>query len=158
MAVAASPLLCNAGPILPDSNLEPGRPQGLHIPAVKPGGDKDDSKDKSDGLHDHDRPGHSHGTEDSDRGLKGHHGLPNEDHGRYSNHPWHDRSHCGDGPVHIHLGDHDGADPVPESASTAMLLGGTLIALLALARNQKPKAAQNLLPFPLGIKVLSTAP
>jgi len=140
MAVAASPLLCNAGPISPDSNLEPGRPQGLHIPAVKPGEDKDDSKEKSDGLHDHDRPGHSHGNDDSDRGLKGHHGPPNDDHGRYSHHPWHDRSHCGDGPVQTHLGDRDGA-PVPESASTAMLLGGSLIALLALGRTQHAKSA-----------------
>ena len=147
MALAASPLLCNAGPILSDSSLESGQGQslGLNFLSVTSVGYKDDSKDKSDGLHDYDRPGHSHdsGTDHSDRGLKGPHGPPNEDHGRYSDLPGHDRWHGGDGPVQTHLGDRDGA-PVPESTSTAMLLGATLIALLAFARTQKPKAARTL--------------
>jgi len=146
LALAATPLLCNAGPILSVSILEPGHPLGLNFLSVTSGGDKDDSKDKSDGLHEFGRPGHSHDfeTDHSDRGLKGPHGPPNEDHGRYSDHPWHDRWHGGDGPVQSHSGDRDGAS-VPESASTAMLLGATLLALLAFARTQHAKSAQKIL-------------
>jgi hypothetical protein len=140
----AGPMICNAGPILVDRNGEQASPQGLHSLGLKIGGDKDkdDSNEKLGLLHRHDRPVHfGFGTHSPERGWKDHDSGSQENHpGRYSDRDRDQRPHCGDGPVQNHLGDHDGA-AVPDAVSTALLLTGTLVGLLALARTTQAISA-----------------
>ena len=130
LAVFATPLLSNAGPVSIDCNSEQGAPQGLQLPGLNNDGDKDDQRGFG-WSHDHWRPSHDIWTDFSDRWSNGHHNKPDDDHDRYSN------RHCPSRPPGGYLDNRDGTDPVPESASTAMLLGGTFIGLLAFARSRQ---------------------
>jgi hypothetical protein len=142
MAVAASPLLCKAGPITVDSNSEQGAPPGLHSLGLKIGDDKDDSDDKSGSSHDHHRPWHfqDFGDGGPDRGWKDDDGGHHDNHGKDSDRGCHHRPPWCD-PNQPNPGNHDGTKPVPESGSTAMLLGATLVGFLALGRARQAAPA-----------------
>jgi len=137
VAVTVSPLLCNAGPISVGNDSE-GFPPGLHGLGLKIGGDKDDSKDNSKGPHDHDRPGHSHDSDNNGHGRgKGNDDGNKNGNGGSSDRPCQHRPPWSNGPT-THLGDSNGGAPVPESTSTAALLGATLVALGILAKTRQP--------------------
>jgi hypothetical protein len=114
MALALLPLISQAGSFGLDSIRDHDGISGTDFPGIK----------------DHDNNGgtshHGIGSDPTDRNKGGNRHSPHGDHDRNPDGGiWHD--------------DHgrDGINPVPESAPTAMLLGGSFIALLALAKRQQ---------------------
>jgi hypothetical protein len=145
LAVVATPLISKAGPItelhgghngVDKDEWKAGLPKGWELN----GGPK--------WLNQHDGPGRFDNVLNDffDRDPHGHHRGQHHDHDRDSN----DKGHKGDNGDHTysgppgwnhigdnHIGDRDIINTVPESTSTAMLLGGCLAGLLLLKKTRQ---------------------
>ena len=120
MALALIPLISQAGSFGLDSIRDLDGISGKDFPGIK-------DFDNKGGTH------HGIGSDPTDRDKKGHHHSP----------PHND--HDGDSDGGIWHDDHgrDGANVVPESAPTVLLLGGSVIASLALAKRLRKSPQPN---------------
>ena len=123
MALALFPLISQAGSFGLDSIQDHDGISGKDFPGIK-------DFDNKGGTH------HGIGNDPTDRDKHGHdHSPPHDDHdGDFDG---------GDGGIWHDGPGHDTPNTVPESAPTALLLGGSVIACVALAKRQRKSSRQN---------------